>query len=345
MSLRPGWSPPATHLNIISGRGGLGDQIARLPAYRYMLETYSHVSATIWVQDYFIDLAEYLLPQSPRLTWRKLSEAPWTMAKPIVEFDMDRITTLHSHLTRHAFAMLLEDLNPSQEMLAYPKANFVSHFDSYRKEFAEVVIKGNAVVFTTDYTALARQWPAVHINTLAKKVREAGLTPVLLGTTNTLTTGVPGDDIQAKENTGIKGTLFVDLRNKTTLVEALAVMQRAKAVVGVDNGLLHLAHCTNTPVVMGFTTLSPEHRVPVRFPYSLLSDKARGAQLTKALEAQVPCKGCQSRGFAINTDWRECVMPESRYACTLTLTADRYMHALKELDVISLDTAAKPELT
>jgi len=72
---------------------------------------------------------------------------------------------------------------------------------------------------------------------------------------------------------------------------------------------------------MGFTTLLPEHRLPVR-----------EAGLTEVLEAQVPCNGCQSRGFAINHDWRKCIFDD--YACTLTLTAERFFEKLKILGVV-----------
>ncbi len=339
MSLRPEWSPPPVHLNVISSRGGLGDNIARLPAYRHMIygPDQEHVSATIYVQDYVIDLVEYLLPPGPRLSYKKLSTAPWELKKPIIEFDMERLGTLHMHLTDHAFLILMDQMPPNQESRAYPKAPLVNLSNPALRALGPEV-----VIFTTDFTAESRQWLPVHINTLAKKCRVAGLTPVLLGTTKPLDTGA-GDFIEARRDDGIKSDLFIDLRDKTTLIEALGVMQRAKAVVGVDNGLLHLAHCTGTPIVMGLTTIIPEQVVPVRGSWG--SDGVGGAtwshendrwerELTKVLKAQVPCYGCQSRGFAINTDWRECVMPERRYACTLTMTAERFWQALQELGVV-----------
>lgn len=342
MSLRPGWYPPPVHMNIISGRGGLGDTIARLPAFRYMHDTYEHVSATIYVQDGFYDLVQFLLPSTPRRSYRKLSEASWALKKPVIEFDMERLTTLHKHLTEHAFDILMDMSPPSHEVMAYPSAPFVLLDDmppGYKLK------QKTFVVFTTDHTAPAREWLPVHINTLAKKIREAGLTPVLLGRTEPIPTGVEDDPIIPRQ-AELNADLFVDLRNKTTLIQALGIMQRAKAVVGIDNGLLHLAHCTDVPVVMGFTTLKPEHRVPVRLgPETFTLPRApdttpvwrmrRAARRTKVLEAQVPCAGCQSRGFAINTDWRECVMPENRYACLLTLTADRFYESLKQLGVVT----------
>lgn len=328
--MRLGWAPPLVHLNIISGRGGLGDQIARLPAYRYMHDTYEHVSATIYVQDGFRDVVEYILPPTPRRSYKKLSEAPWTLKKPIVEFDMERLTTLNLHLTDHAFLILMDMLPPTKADKAYPRACITPHYvwDNYLIQNPE----RKYIVFTTDYTAEARQWPACHVNELARRCGEAGVTPVLLGTSEPIPTGVEGDPVRPQANSGIQSGRFLDLRGKTTLVEALGIIQRAKCVVGIDNGLLHLAHCTDTPAVMGFTTLKPEHRVPVRMHNQRIDRDGRVAQLTKTLEAQVPCAGCQSRGFAVNHDWRTCLFDD--YACTLTLTADRYWEKLKELNAV-----------
>jgi hypothetical protein len=170
-------------------------------------------------------------------------------------------------------------------------------------------------------------------------LRSKGLTPVLLGTTEKLDVGIPNDGIEAKISSEIDKSLFVDLTNKTTLVEALGVIQRAKAVVGVDNGLLHLAHCTDVPIVYGLSSLLPEHRIPYRAPapprtaMEAFHGGVREHGATEIIVADVPCSGCQSRGFAINNDWRTCLFDD--YACTLTLTSAKYLAKLKVLGVLT----------
>lgn len=353
--MREGFSPPPVHFNVISGtrdnvNGGLGDQIARLPALKYMVEKHAHVSATVWWPSFFVELAQFLLPHS-KFTHKDIKQAPWLMPKPYILFDNDRISTLHLNLVDHAYLILMDQLPPSAASRLYVQADTVHSHNNIR--FWESLpgywcdyLGGEMnipryVVFTTDFTAPARAWPAFHINQLAKKVKDAGLQPILLGKTGDFFGGT-----QASPPDGIKSELFIDLRNKTSLIEALGIMQRAEAVVGADNGLLHLAACTDTPIVFGLTSLEAEHRVPSRpmpsytggkenrkVPYPKNPDlyfKGRG--LTEVLEAQVPCKGCQSRGFAINTDWRKCLFDD--YACTLTLTADRFYEKLQSLGVL-----------
>lgn len=338
--MREGWSPPPVHINVISSHGGMGDMIARIPAIRHGLQSLHHLTLCVWWPDYFLDLAQYLLPGGPRLTHRRLSEAPYAMAKPLVTFDPDRVTSLSLHLTTQAFLMLYDQVPPSQEAMRYPRPELVEFPPSLYLKSRRELLKRSYVVFTVGFTSRTRQWPSVHINRLAVKVREAGLEPVLLGTSNEMVTGEPNDNIKTRIDDGIDKILFTDLTNKTTLVEALGIMQRAKAVVGVDNGLLHLAHCTAVPIVYGLTTLKAEHRIPFRNSSYLHDDmtywppgKWRAKHgLTEVITAQVPCNGCQSRGTFINHDWRTCLFDD--YACTLTLTADRFFQALRTLGVV-----------
>ncbi len=326
--MREGYMPPPVDLRVLSGQGGLGDTLARLPAFKYINENQPWVTQHIYIQDGWMEIVNYLLPPNDKLKYSKLSEAPFYLKKPYVEFNNERLTTLHLHLTDHAFLIMMDMLPPRVKDKAYWGAPFVHHFTKYRKEFAEIIVNGKAIVFTTDYTAPVRQWPAVHINNLARKCLAAGLQPVLLGVKDkNIASGLDYDPVKVFAADGLETKLFVDLRDKTTLVEALGVMQRAKAVVGVDNGLLHLAHYTDTPVVIGYTSLKAQHRLPFR--YNFRSDIR---DLTKAIEADVPCQGCQSNSLFMNYDRRTCLHKD--YACLLTLTADKFYAKLQELNVV-----------
>jgi ADP-heptose:LPS heptosyltransferase len=56
----------------------------------------------------------------------------------------------------------------------------------------------------------------------------------------------------------------IDLRDASPLLESLKIINYAKFIVGVDNGLFHLAGLTQTPIVAGYTTVAPELRMPYR---------------------------------------------------------------------------------
>ena len=319
-----GFNPPPVHLTVISDHGGLGDSIARLPAFRYCLETYPHVSLTVHVIDAFKGLCEYLLPGNDRLTWKLRSEVPFRPRRPYVEFNPDRVSSLALGLTDQAFLMLMDHLPPDDggEAANYPVAPLTENQAWLNQLCGE---GRGAIVFTTDYTAPTRQWPVFQVNALAYKLNDLGFTCVLLGRAKPVATGVEDDPIKPNALDGLKGELFVDLRDKTTLIEALGVMQRSKAVLGVDNGLIHLAHCTSVPVVVGYTSLLAMHRLPTR-PHGR----------TEYIQAgEGYCTGCQSKGFAVNHDWRVCINVEHPYCCQLDLLPDRFLNKLRLLGVIS----------
>lgn len=307
--LREGVQFPKAHLNVISTWGGLGDMIARLPAIRWGLEEYPHLSMTVYWQDYFLDLAQLLLPSGTRLVHRKISEASYNLTHQAhCDFNPERLTSLGLHLTQHAFLSLYDRVAPSTAAMDYPQA-------------PEIFMKnpaGNAIVFTVAHTAPAREWPAFHVNELARRVKAIGYTPVLLGTTQPVLTGDHGKAIEATIADGLDRSLFLDLTNKTSLIQVLGVIQQAKAVVGIDNGLLHLAHCTDTPIVAGYTSVSAAVRVPFR-PQGL----------TEIVAAQVPCYGCQSKAHFVMHDFKQCLFGD--YACTLTMSADAFEEKLKKV--------------
>lgn len=307
----PGLELPKVHLNVISAHGGLGDLIARIPALRYIHDNYSHVSMDVYWYDYFVELAQVLLPsvEYPRIMHRKVSDKPAKPELPLVVYDDQRLSSLSLGLVEHGFLVLGDRLPTAPSALHYPKAPYQNF--SWLNALSEVELAKPYVVFTPGYTAPNRRWPSVFVNTLARRIREAGLTPVLTGSS------------QGNLDPEIKREMFLDLWDKTSLIEALAIMQRARAVVGVDNGLLHLAACTSVPIVYGLTNVEAHLRVPVR---------AIGK--TIVLEAQVPCQGCQSKSFAVNHSWIHCPSPRMNTACTLTMTDTRFYSALRALGVV-----------
>lgn len=357
--LREGYQPPPTTIRVISDCSGLGDNIARLPAYRWMYNNCPHVSLIIFVHDYFLDLARFLLPENDRRKYLPISQAPFKMPKPYIKFDPDRINTLHLHLTKQAFLMLADYLPEDTAEFRYPLAPRVHPYDLEGTGIEPLLADHDGeyedhkkyIVFTVASTAGVREWLPFHVNELAKRARSAGYTPVLLGSTEKINIGVEGDGIQGAISDGLDRSLFVDLLNRTTLIEALGIIQRSKAVVGVDNGLLHLAHCTDVPVVYGLTSLKPEHRIPYReMPYKddpnprgiteitnqdlenmELYFRDAGHGLTEVVTAEVPCAGCQSRSFFMNYDRRTCLFQDK--ACLLTMTADRFATALNQLGI------------
>ncbi len=307
--LRENFQAKPAHINVVSNWGGMGDSVARTPAIRYTHDTYTHLTMHVYWQDYFLPLAKVLLPETDRMKHFKISEAKLFMPGAFITFDPNRITSLRLDLTEQAFLIVNDMVSPSEEARYYPQPGKAALRADLTKKY---------VVFTVASTAPARVWPAKEINELARRVKARGFAPVLLGSTEPQPTG-NNANVKGEIDEEVDRSLFTDLSNQTTLVEALGVIQGASAVLGVDNGLLHLAHCTDVPVVVGYTSVEAKHRLP-----------SRPKGQTIAIEAQVSCYGCQSKCNFIDFNFTKCMFGD--YLCTTTMTADRFEKALENLE-------------
>ncbi len=290
--LKPKFQP----INIILQDGGVGDHIASLVAIKYIENNYPWIAPTIWVPNYLVELAKHLLPK--RCTVKSYSEMSqhYNPNLPTKTTKWDgMISPMKIHLLDYAFLKLCDE-NPSIEHKNYlqVKSN-IDPWDKYRI--------GPYVIITTGFTAKAREFKASYINEIAKWVKDAGYTPVFLGSTKT-ETGAK-HTIEGNFSKDIDFSIGLNLVNKTTLLEAAMIIDNAHAVLGVDNGLLHVAGCTDTPIVGGFPSVSPEIRMPVRNNilgydfYPIVPDKG--------------CNFCQERtNFLYGHDYRECVYKDDR---------------------------------
>jgi heptosyltransferase-2 len=86
----------------------------------------------------------------------------------------------------------------------------------------------------------------------------------------------------------LAGAGAVDLTGETSLLEALAVLERCAALVTNDSGALHLARAAGTPVVAVFGSSSPRWTGP----------SAREGKIVRQLVACSPCyrRRCPLKG-------------------------------------------------
>jgi heptosyltransferase-2 len=125
----------------------------------------------------------------------------------------------------------------------------------------------------------AKRWPPRHFAALAQAI--AGAAP----DTQIALLGSPKDRDTCRQvlaQAGAAAPNILDLADRTTLGEAIALIARADAVVANDSGLLHVASALNRPVVALYGPTDPDHAPP-------LSDVAR------ALSLRLDCAPCRQR--------------------------------------------------
>jgi ADP-heptose:LPS heptosyltransferase len=218
-------------------------------------------------------------------------------------------STLRTHLVDHAFHTLC-DVTPTIKDKSYLQLP-----DNYNIHKLNVPPK--YIVITTGSTVPVREWPAAQVNSVINWIRQQGLRIVFLGKQHV------SKDIIGHFDAKINYHLGINLIDKTTLLEAHAIMSNAVAVIGLDNGLLHLAACSSVPIVAGYTTVSPKYRLPYR------NNKLGWNCFAVEPDKDLDCRFCQS-SCIINyeQDFRRCFHAD--YLCTKQLESKKWIRALKK---------------
>lgn len=311
-------------LHLVFTNGGLGDSIARLASVRYAANNFHHLTEIrLFVQDYFVDLAAHLLnhPKVKVYGYSRLEEITEKNPKtPGKVTDNNHHTTLRTHLTDHAFHTLIdtvpEGINDKDYPRIRPEKIMLSH---------KIPEAGKFVVITTGFTAFVRELLPQYVNEITAHCIKRGYQVVFLGREENVYHIGKALSTKTEFRIGdIDYSVGVDLRDKTTLLEAAKIMGQAACVVGLDNGLLHLAATTDVPIVAGYTSVDPIHRVPYR--HGIL-----GWNVVEVLPpTSLGCRFCQTQmAFVYNTDHRRCYYGD--YMCVLETTSKKYIKALDQV--------------
>ena len=323
--LRKGTQISDTQMNVVFKAGGLGDNICRLPAVKYMVEQWPWVKPDLWVPDYFVELAEHtLLSNADRIRVRPFSDFVNRVQEDIPSRVTEEVmhTTLGTHLLDHAFRTLV-DRDAPKDKREYLK------LDLDRIDISSFDLPKEYVVMTTAYTAPVREFMPKHINEVVKGVKAKGLDVVFLGQRKTKQGLKDTQDIQGHLRQDTDYSQGLNLIDKTGLLEAGKIMAQARAVIGLDNGLLHLAGMSDVPIVAGYTTLEPELRLPLR---------SEGVTEIVTPSESLACRFCQSRtNFIYSQDFKYCMYDRQgapkqyKYACIKEMNANKWLKALERV--------------
>lgn len=306
------------HTNILYNSGGIGDHIAALPTSKYIYDHHPHVIQYLWVPDFFLDFAKASLPNDKQ----KLIIRPFSQQKKYNENFYTRTlhghvhTSLGTHLVDHAFHVLVN------QQVDDKHKNYLKP-DLTNVDVTRFNLPDKFVVITTGFTAPVRELLPEYVNQLSDYVLSRGYTPVYLGKEEAHN----GDKhvIKGTFKTEIDYSKGISLINQTTLLESAKVISEAKALVGLDNGLTHVGGCTDTPLIIGYTTVDPKHRLPYRY-----DQLGWNCYLVTLTPQELACIHCQDNmQFTYDFQFTGCFYKDT--LCTKLLNADKY---IKELDKV-----------
>ncbi len=304
---RKGTTSTPFEINFLICGGGIGDYTCWMSSIKWILDTQFQIIVNLYVQKFFIEIADKLFvgKYPGRIRVRNIME--------LEHVDLSKIGATYRpenerfpngmgmHLVDQGFAIFTNHM-PHGEYRNHPKldvSDVVVPFD---------IPKPYAVV-TTGHTTDAREWRARGPNGVSKYLKEKGITPVFLGKVEMFKAKNPdGSDIKytAGFSKDIDYSLGIDLRDKTTLLQAAKIMADAQVVVGLDNGLLHLAGTQEVPIVMALNIATPQER-------EIRRSKGKTQYLTPDTQ-KLPCTFCQSnQRFNSGQDFKFCAYKD--YVC------------------------------
>lgn len=320
---RPHWRPDTEivkqEVNFVFNGAGMGDYIYWSTAVEWAIATHVHLYGAIFAPNYFHPIVKH---------WFRKYEDRFKCL-PISEIKENKryFNGRHNYICPRNDTMI----NSTGFNLLDIGFHYYANIDYVPEGWAKMPeINGDEcdvsrfelpekfAVVTTEATSPIRKLKGETINDICRYLVGKGITPVFLGKKEIT------KDYSAKspENLDLSGVL--DLREKTGIIEAAVILSKAKVVVGLDNGLLHLACCSFVPVVFGFNTVDPRHRKPFR---------REGAKTLAVYPGEsLHCRFCQSHiRYALGHNFHNCLYGDK--ACLEHLNAGLFVQALEKLGI------------
>lgn len=286
---RLGSHAPEVVMNFVFNDEGMGGFINYTGATTWLAENAPYIRGRVWVEQFLVPLLSDI--HAPYKNWKvqphnqfaRLVEDGSSTLGPMISVrggppKRELVTALGTHPFDVGFGYFASTC-PAPPDARLPVLDYEAHkLPSKIKR-----LQKNYVVFTAGGTTPVRTMRGRDVNPLVRHVKALGLTPVFLGKRDMLTDG--------KVNTSFADDTDyeagVDLRDQTSVKDAACIMQHAKATVGVDGGLLHLAALmAESRIVFGYNITSVEHREPRR---------NHGRTVNVALTRdELSCTACQS---------------------------------------------------
>ncbi len=283
---RPGTELPEIKVNYVFQGAGMGDYICYLPAVIWNLQNCPWLRSKLFVAPVFMPFAANILRAYPRVEVCSLEhinsmlEPGSSLRGPGITMNGVKYNQLCNgtggHLVELGFQYFSNVFPPPPGADIYPEITF----DAGEHHLPAGLFPKTYVVITPGAVSINRTVPGQYWNPIIDHVKVRGLTSVFLGKTNF----VPALKTNFPDGCNYAGG--VDLRDKTTLLEAAWIMKNAACTIGLDNGLIHLASCTDAAIIAAYNMVHPKERRPNR-------RAGKWAELTLTRE-ELACTNCQT---------------------------------------------------
>lgn len=301
----------ARNINVVLVDGGMGDMIGLLVSVDFLIRTNRRIRFHVWVPDYLTEFSKHVLPSGSLV--RAFSTAETLFNPDFLGLTSEwstKHTPVRTHPVDYGFHVLADT-----HIYDLAGKNYLQIRPEKPPEKFELPLNYVCIVATASEPVKAM--PAATIAEVSEFARDRGFLPVYLGAERA-SVGVLNQAVTGKV-LGVDFSNGVNLINRTSLMEAAHVIAGARALIGLDGGLVHVAGCTDVEIVAGYTLVDPRHIAPIR----------KGSQTHKFRVIEppktTPNRYFQTYNYFYPEDYRTFPGWESVVA---TMTPDKFIAAL-----------------
>jgi hypothetical protein len=326
---------PKQKIYLICNTGALGDTVSTFPILKILTERghiekmfvdnrYIALYSLFFDKKLIVNLKDAMtiipkdkitpdIPQSvinPHTGEASFLSYPLIPNIPVVYSLNPRPSSIHMHLV-DCFSSSICDAILKDTEKNYPLVNI--------KKLPKNPIKAkNYVVITYGATSEVKKMLPEVFNGLKNYFNEKGFKVVVIGKRDFKLRC--GDKLVDPNFEGVDLNNCIDMIDKTNFPQALRIIYDAKMIIGLDNGLLHLAGLTNTPIVVAYTYADPYYLLPFR-------NGIKGENC-KVVEPDEACRYCRTSTFCTyGIQFYDCVLGTQE--CTKSLTLEKYIEAIE----------------
>jgi len=307
---------------FLLNNGGMGDYICWLVAIEWIAKNYNFLRGHVIVPQWFVSVAANVVKRYPK--WKVYHQIPsqFSDGYAIKQAHIHPVNATMMHLVDLGFLYYAGVNPPPIDSMFYPVLDLKDVWMPKEVEGKDYI------VMTPGATSPSRTMTAKAFNGIKDYILSIGYIPVFVGVTSMN---------KGKRRINISGDYDfsggISLIDRTTTMQAAKVMSGAKCVVGIDNGLLHLAATTDVPIVFGYTIVGPQHRRPFRKNNNLVE--------VYNTKEELACTFCQENvRFFYDHDFENCLYQD--FKCLEQLSAEAFIEgiqvAIKQAETIQVVT-------
>lgn len=266
--------------------------------------------------DYLVAFAKHVLPEGAIVKNYSDAKKKYDDKRTGISTRWIAHTAMRTHPVDYAFHMLV-DIHADIKDKNYLKirANEI-------ELPSDIILPKKYVVIAATATERVKTMPVSTINEISNYIVSKEYVPVFIGKSES-PTGEGNNKIKGNV-ADIDYSIGLNLLDKTDMLQTAKIIEGAKVFVGMDGGPVHIAGCTNTPIVVGYTFINPNHNLPIR--RNSLGWNCYPVVPNKSLT----CRFCQTNmNLVYNHDFRSCFYKD--YECLNHMTSDKFINYLENL--------------